>query len=1172
MKNVRAIPETLTKAGLAFLLVLLFAQTSGQAQPVSGPLPYSRGFLVTGNYVVSGIDLTESRNPPDMAGMSSGVIHMAGTTAVPADADIVGAYLFWETITLTSTPSQAQVKFRDQSIDLADANIVALKDAPLSLVGSSSTCWSSGVPLTSHMFRADVLSMLPLRLDKDGRNTGKRLVNDADLTAGGFGLNTVSLPTRSGNQIPESAGASFVVVYRDDSEPLRKIMIYDNANVALPSIDVAMEQTIAGFYKSSATQSAKITHIVASGQPNNNDKITFTAGTTTTTLVSNAFGTGSLELTDPNDLTSFSEGGASQRAWGNPTRVVTDFATLTPGVGSNTTFGETYTTSVVHSPANGGQDCLTWGAVIFSISVADVDGDGLPDGLEDATVQMKDPDGVDLPRLNQMLASSSHPDLFVEVNGMWAQAGTVYGSADAPINPTPGPPTATDANGHVHLPTPADLKLIGDAYLAKGIHVHFDIGDTALGSYYRNLGVIQHTDWEDDYTSPAADAYLITVGAKGGELIKERACDETTSTCQFPDYPGTVGWKFGLQAYRDGAVGNSGEELFTPADLTAWTAGSVHRRRFDRVRRDLFHYSLWAHARGRPRDPLPCLVDGQPAPYPPSSTSCAAGTDNPRFHVPSTVSGIGDQPGGNILVSLGLWDEFVGRPYVRAATLFHELGHNGNLWHGGLPAILGNNAVAVNTATYIEPNCKPFYRSSMNYLYELHGLFDYSGNLRLDYSSVAPAAIKETDTLLDNPVSPPGDYQVAWYAPAGSALATELGISAATRFCNGPKFGPTPPASMARVHTRLTLLDVGFPEKVDWNGDKLQAPCPVSAPACDRNLPLQDINFDNVVTGPTNSLYGFDDWAALRLDQIGAGHSFRFSGASSDTGVSEGDTGQSESDTGVSESDTGMAEGDTGNSESDTGQSESDTGVSESDLFIGAEQPVTLEGANGAGRPRPFDLTACITENGDPTGCKAGLPADPPNHRIKLKWKASNFGTALYLVERKRGDAASTNPFVQIGTATGNYFVDVELPNTIQFTYRVRARFDDDPPADYSDYSNTVTETAVNLPPDAVANVYNSVPKNNFNVLVPGVLGNDTDVDSLPASFRAVKYTQTLPTGCTTGTLTLNANGSFTYKSKGNATQDVCWYVANNGFWSVDPTVPMSANSTPTTITFNIQQ
>jgi hypothetical protein len=1050
MKNVCVVPKSLAKAGFALLLVLLFAQTGGQAQ-VTDPLTYSRGFLITGNYAVSGIDLTEARNPPDIQGMSTGVINM---TEVPEDADIVAAYLYWETITLTSDPTQAQVKFRNQNIDLEDFNIVALKSTPLPLEGSSSTCFSSGVPLTSHMYRADVLSLLPLRLDKDGRNTGRRLAN---------GAHTVSLPTRIGNQIPESAGASLVIVYRDLDEPLRKIVIYDEANVILPSINESFVQTLRGFYKSQpnpTAASAKLTHIVASGQPNSNDKIFFNGNQVVPNLVGgtgSAFGSDSTELTDPNDLTSLSQGNASMRAWGNPTRTVG--LLMNPGSGSNTTYGESVTTTVAHAPPNGGQDCLTWGAVIFSTAVADLDQDGLPDGLEEANFQMKDPDNLDLPRLKDMGAVVPQKDLFVEINAMRALPDTKYGSATAPFSSTQT--FVTDTEGHVHWPTPAELEMIGDAYLLKGIHVHFDIGDTSPGSDYHNLGVIQHTDWEDDYTSTAANPYLISPAAnpslikdihvRGGELIEERACDENTSTCQFPDYPGTVGWKFGLQVYRDAAVGNSGQELFTTAELAAWTAGTLppspytpleHRRRFDRARRDLFHYVLYAHARGKWRGGLPCWVNGQPAPYPPNSTSCAPGTDN---HVPSTVSGIGDQPGGNIMVTLGLWDEFVGKPYARVATLFHELGHNGNLWHGGLPAILGDQ----NTATYIEPNCKPLYRSSMNYLYELHGLFDYNDNIRLDYSSVVPGAIKETDTLLDDPVSPTGDYQVAWYAPFPSALATQLGVSAATRFCNGPKFGSTPPAQqMARVQTTLTFLDPGFPEQIDWNGDKID----------NQNLSSQDINFDNFVTGTdvpvARSLHGFDDWAALRLDQIGAGHSFRFNGASSDTGVSEGDTGQSESDTGQSESDTGMAEGDTGNSESDTGQSESDTGVSESDLFIGAEPPVTLEGAIGSGRPRPHGLDACVTLRD--AGCASGRPINPPNNRIKLKWNGSSFGAAIYEVDRKKGDASSTQKWTRVGSVSTNYFVDGNLGNG-QYTYRVRARFTQ--PNGFSAYSNLVTET-----------------------------------------------------------------------------------------------------------------
>ena len=58
----------------------------------------------------------------------------------------------------------------------------------------------------------------------------------------------------------------------------------------------------------------------------------------------------------------------------------------------DSTYGATVTTTVSAtntSPAA----CRVWGAVIYSTEVADVDHDGLPDGLEDFR-GLKDPDGT----------------------------------------------------------------------------------------------------------------------------------------------------------------------------------------------------------------------------------------------------------------------------------------------------------------------------------------------------------------------------------------------------------------------------------------------------------------------------------------------------------------------------------------------------------------------------------------------------------------------------------------------------------------------------------------------------------------------------------------------------------------------------------------------------------
>ena len=161
------------------------------------------------------------------------------------------------------------------------------------------------------------------------------------------------------------------------------------------------------------------------------------------------------------------------------------------------------------------------------------------------------------------------------------------------------------------------------------------------------FGVVAHSDWVDDYTSTVADDYLVpSAYARGGEVVKETACDPTVLPCQFPAYPGTVRWKFGVQAFRDAPVGDDGEQLVSEAEFTAWFDGTTRRVRFDPARRGLFHYLLNAHARAKPKSQDP---------------------ESPDFHVPSGVSGRAELPGGTLLVTMGMWTEFIGRPFARPA-------------------------------------------------------------------------------------------------------------------------------------------------------------------------------------------------------------------------------------------------------------------------------------------------------------------------------------------------------------------------------------------------------------------------------------------------------------------------------------------------------------------------
>ena len=68
----------------------------------------------------------------------------------------------------------------------------------------------------------------------------------------------------------------------------------------------------------------------------------------------------------------------------------------------------------------------------------------------------------------------------------------------------------------------------------------------------------------------------------------------------------------------------------------------------------------------------------------------------------------------------------------------------------------------------------------------------------------------------------------------------------------------------------------------------------------------------------------------------------------------------------------------------------------------------------------------------------------------------------------------------------------------------------------------TVTGSGGNTPPMANNDSYSTVKNTALNVSAPGVLGNDTDTENNP-------LTAVLDSGVFSGTLALNANGSFVY-------------------------------------------
>jgi hypothetical protein len=762
-------------------LVRLFALTIciAQAQPAAAQdaLKFFKNYFVTGDYVVAGVGL-QGRG---VNGLANGTIALPANS-VPANADILAAYLYWQVVTKSGSGSDggAAATFQGQSLTSAAGPFAKV----LNTAGTAS-CWSSGGATGSgsnarltYTYRADVLRFLPV-----DPMTGKYVFTQPL---------SVGIPDAgsNGNASPSALGASLVVVYRDPSLPLNAIVIYDGG-YTMDQNHQSMSQSIRGFYEA-ATSAAKITHIVGSAQSNKSERLLLP---------------GLQPIYNP--FTS-----ALGPSWDSPTYNVSLSSTTEPAM-----------TSVDHLGL-GTFDCLTWGAIVLRTAVKDSDGDGLLDTWE-TNGALTDPNGQPLPNLAAMGANPLHKDLFVEVGYMKTDGPTSYGGS--PAKPA-----------HTHRPTPAALKLVGDAFVnapvtnpdsLPGINVHFDVGN--------------------DYPA-GADPYVIRSGlARGGETINEGdtvctpGAGDPAYVCQFSTFPGTVGWKTGFHFLRDQLISPNAPMLMPdgtdPCDAPGNDGpGGICERRFDRNRKDMFHYVLFAHALGMPK--APCLL-------PDGSSDTACENTNPDFHVPVTNSGIGDLAGGDLMVSLGAFKDAQGKPvgsdFIQGSTLMHELGHNFERRHGGDPG---------------EANCKPNYLSTMNYNFQLRGLLDNANGPHMDFSDQVLGTLNETSLGDPTVLATVGafawpKYRTGWYAPQ-SAKATG---KVAPNHCDGTPLlldaggNPTEPAT---VH--VDQKTIGDP--IYWNMDAASV------------VSMQDINFDgtfNSLTVPPVPLHGSNDWANLHLNQIG---------------------------------------------------------------------------------------------------------------------------------------------------------------------------------------------------------------------------------------------------------------------------------------------------------------
>jgi Legume lectin domain/MBG domain/YDG domain len=736
-----------SKSAALFGLGLLALFTpAAQAQ---GPLNYFKNYFVTGDYAVGGVGLSGKAVNGSVSasinftgvpcttgpGLLASVVPCTTKGAIPGD--VIAAFLYWQTVEKTSTPSYVSGSF--------DATAPANPFVGLALGNPDILACAAGGGTQSgeyvHVYRADVLKYLPIN-----STANVRVANGTQT----FTLTSASTATQFN-------GATLVVVYRlvtpgnPRIAPLRSVVIYDGAFTGTSSS--GLNQTMGGFYQASTSPAARMTQIVGNG-----GTIPKGSKEAQTLLVNGGI---------PSGVPSDPFTGADGASWDNYSYNISLAASA----------------SSVETQVLLTQDCLSWGAIVTSTNVQDSDYDGLLDIWEKSGLALNPGvrnDGTTTPpvaatfgtcsnypttclNLPAMGASATVPDIFMQID--WMQ----------------GTYSAT----HTHNPQLAALNLVGAAFKAHGINLHFDVGSSST------------------YQGQSSPYIIPAQYSQGGNVVEESGnllCpNPVTSTCAFPSQSGeysVLGWKSGFDAIKNGDSVLGLPQLFAEN------------------RKDTFHYALFGHA-----------------------IAATTPLSNP---LAGSISGVGDLPGGDLIVTLGLWRsdtpsvDQVGTELEQAGTLMHELGHNLDLKHGGW-----NNT----------PVCMADYPSVMNYMYQVKGLTDAAGNEHIDYSYglYLPMSEDLLSSLIPMGVQ---QYRVRYFGPFNSAIDT--------------------PGQASQVYCNGQLLNAGEGQYV-----ALESPT-VSTPDWSNGtvLPLGklitkglDINYDGTI-GETFT--DSPDWLSVNLQQVGA--------------------------------------------------------------------------------------------------------------------------------------------------------------------------------------------------------------------------------------------------------------------------------------------------------------
>jgi hypothetical protein len=541
----------------------------------------SKNYFVTGDYTVGGwvednslygtvapgfatgaITIPDCKQYSAITGVSySTCLQQPPPSPIPVGADIVAAYLYWGTVEGSQSSFVGQQAFFNGYKIIG--TVLGNPNAPTSWSSGGCSGSSTGSK-TMRFYRADVKPYLPLDLNPSSATYG------STLTSYGTGAHpaiqvAIADSGSNGNTQPNALGATLVLIWRvlhPTSQALNAIVLYDGSYA--PSNQVpTFSETIFGFYQPSPNPVARITHIVANGQVNKGETVSFTSPNAGTTPLTSLY-TSTLGMNAPPFPGIYG-------AWDNPTW---DVSGNIKGGSVGSAFDTYETTSVTPASTNSG--CVNWGAIVFSTTVQDTDNDGLLDVWEQ-NHGYPDLANTDKKSLTAPWVALPYPgsepdpvhtsDIFVEGDYLTKLDGSL--------------------TQHSHLPKQAALDAVGQAFATRKINLHFDLGS---GIYLNDPYVVQYIPINVPNPDPQdpAGTGITTVApppTAGGKAIAESALQCTDpaqpspgSLCAFPTQP-TVRWKGGFSFVQNSA------------SLGSFQAG----------RAKSYRYALFGHALGDSR-------------------------------------------------------------------------------------------------------------------------------------------------------------------------------------------------------------------------------------------------------------------------------------------------------------------------------------------------------------------------------------------------------------------------------------------------------------------------------------------------------------------------------------------------------------------------------------------